>query len=107
VDEIRRQLGHEVTDDNQLTNLAVVQPPPAPSQSSSDSEPGWIGFVVVSSVLAIFGFVGFMLIRSIIKEGIDWGGSGSSGSSSSSSVSSGSSSFGGGSSSGGGASGSW
>jgi uncharacterized protein len=105
LDEIRRKLGHDLTDTNRLTdpNMAAI---PAASDSPADS-PAWVGFLIVPLVLGIFGLVGFWSLRG--RSGGDDSGSSGSGSwfSSTSSGSSGGSSFGGGSSSGGGASGSW
>jgi hypothetical protein len=110
LDEIRRKLGHHVTDTNRLTDPNMA-PIPVAADSQGDSSPGWVGWLVVPGALGIFGLVGFLILRGIGKGQGSGGDSGSWGSGSSfssgSSGSSGGSSFGGGSSAGGGASGSW
>jgi uncharacterized protein len=112
LDEIRRRLGHQVTDTNRLTDPKMAPIPLATDSQGGGSSSGWVGWLVVPGVFGVFGFVGFLILRGFVRGqggGGDSGssGSGSSFSSGSSGFSSGGSSFGGGSSAGGGASGSW
>lgn len=100
LDEIRRHLGHQVNDTNQLAEPGMAPIPAAPDPS----EPVWLSAAVLVVLVALIGGVGYMVLTG---NQWFWDRFDSGSASSHSAGSSGSSTFGGGSSSGGGASGSW